>query len=71
MAHAHPRGVAPRRSRGCWRRPPLEKCLQGDAGGGLATGDIKGPSSALEKVARGQFDFSRHYDLLFADETDE
>jgi len=25
----------------------------------------------LEKVARGQFDFSRHYDLLFADETEE
>ena len=25
----------------------------------------------LTKVARGEFDFSRHYDLLFADETEE
>jgi hypothetical protein len=28
-------------------------------------------AAELEKVARGQFDFSRHYDLLFADETEE
>lgn len=27
--------------------------------------------AALTKVARGQFDFSRHYDLLFADETED
>jgi hypothetical protein len=25
----------------------------------------------LAKVARGDFDFSRHYDLLFADETED
>ena len=25
----------------------------------------------LEKVARGQFDFSRHYDLFLDDETEE